>query len=250
MKFRVSDILIFCLLFIFAVAFPVDLFQIPSIYKLVIQISIRLLILAYYIYICIINNVNIFTFYNWKRLLLFTPFLLACFSNLIASGLEGGVSGVITMDNTYLSLLIVYHFVTAIVEEFLFRLFLQSSLVGVGSLKRIFASAGLFALMHLLNIVNISTVDGLIIVITQVIYNFGLGILLGFVYEYSYSLIGSIFLHFTFNFFNTVMFQYLGCQCSDFAFYMTAVVIAVILAIYTFLIYRFVLTKNQRYFRE
>lgn len=250
MKFRVSDILIFSLLFIFAIAFPVDLIPVDAVYRLVIQISIRLLILGYYIYICVLNKVNIFKFYNWKRLVLFTPFLLACFSNMIASGIDGGYPGIVTMSDTYFSLLIVYHFITAIVEEFLFRLFLQSSLVGVGSLKRILASAGIFALMHLLNIVNISTVDQLVTVLVQVVYNFGLGILLGFVYEYSYSLPGSIFLHFSFNFFNTVLYQYLGCECSYFTFYMTAVVIAVVLAVYTFLIYRFVLTKNERYFRE
>ena len=81
MKFRVSDILIFCLLFIFIVAFPVDLIPVEAIYRLVIQISLRALILAYYIYVCVRNRINVFKFYNLKRLLLFTPFLLACFSN-------------------------------------------------------------------------------------------------------------------------------------------------------------------------
>ena len=250
MKFRLTDLLIFSLLFIFIVAFPVDLIPVEGIYRLVIQIGLRLLILAYYIYICVRNRINVFKFYNWKRLLLFTPFLLACFSNLIAAGIDRGYPGIIAMDDTYFSLLIVFHLLTAIIEEILFRLFIQGSLVNASSLKRIFAAAGIFALMHLLNIVNISTVDGLITVLIQTVYTFGLGVLLGFVYEYSYSLVGCIFLHFSFNFFNTVLFQYLGCNCSDFVFYMTAVVIAVILAVYTFLIYRFVLTKNDRYFRE
>lgn len=250
MKFRLVDLLIFSLLFIFAVAFPVDLLPIDAIYKLLIQIGLRLGILGYYIYLIVVNRINIFRFYNWRRLLLFTPFLLACFSNLIAAGIEGGYPGIITMSGAYFSLLIVFHLVTAIVEEILFRLFIHSSLTRVGSLKRIFASAGIFALMHLLNIINISSVDGLITVLIQVVYNFGLGLLLGFVIEYSYSLTGCIFLHFSFNFFNTVLFQYLGCNCSDLAFYLTAVVIAVILAIYTFLIYWFVLTRNQRYFKE
>ena len=250
MKFRVSDLLIFILLFIFVAAFPVDLFNIAETYKLVIRIGLRLLILGYYIYILVINRINIFKFYNWKRLLLFAPFLLACFSNFIASAIDGGFVAYQTMSDEYFSLLIIFHLLTAIIEEIVFRLFIHSSLINTSSLKRILASAGIFALMHLINIVNISSVDGLINVLTQVAYNFGLGIMLGFVYEYSYSLVGSMFLHFSFNFFNTVLFQYFGCKCSDFTFYMTAVVIAVILAIYTFLIYRFVLTKNERYFRE
>ena len=250
MKFRLIDLLIFVLLFIFVAAFPVDLFPISDLYRLLIKISLRLLILIYYIYICFVNKINIFKFYNWKRLLLFTPFLLACFSNLIATTIDSGYGNPIVMSDGYFSLLIIFHLLGAIVEEFLFRLFIQNALINVGSIRRIFASAGIFALLHLLNIVNISSVEGLINVSIQVLYNFGLGILLAFVYEYSYSLLGSIALHFTFNFFNTVLFQYLNCSVSNFTFYMTAVVIAVILGIYTFLIYWFVLTRNNRYFRE
>ena len=248
MKFRISDLLIFALLFIFVAAFPVDLFHISATYKLLIQISLRLLILFYYIYICFVNRINIFKFSNLKRLLLFVPFLLACFSNLIAFGLDGANSIGATMSDGYLSLLIIYHFLVAIVEEFLFRFFIQNALVRVGSVKRIIYGAAMFALFHFLNIVNISTVDGLVNVLIQVAYNFGLGILLGFIYEYTYSLPACIMFHFAFNFFNTVLYQYMGCVTSDFAFYMTAFVIALVLAVYTFLIYWFVLRRNDRYF--
>lgn len=250
MKFRFSDLLIFGLLFIFVAAFPVDLFPIDEKYRLIIHISLRVLILGYYIYICYINRINIFKFYNLRRLLLFFPFLLACFSNLIAYGLDGCNSVGITMGGDLLTLYIFNHFLIAVVEEFLFRLFIQSALVKVGSIKRIIYGAAIFALFHLLNMVNISSVDGLITVLLQVVYSFGLGILLGFVYEYTYSLPACIFLHFTFNFFNTVLFKYMGCVTSNFAFYMTAVVIAIVLAAYTFLVYWFVLRRNDRYFRE
>ena len=250
MKFRFSDLLIFALLFIFVAAFPVDLFRIDATYKLLIQISLRLLILFYYIYVCFVNRVNIFKFQNLKRALLFVPFLLACFSNLIAFGLDGAQTIGVTMTSGYLSLFIIYHFLGAVVEEFLFRLFIQSALVRVGSIKRILYGAAIFALFHLLNMVNISTVDGLVTVLIQVAYSFGLGILLGFIYEYTYSLPVCIFVHFAFNFFNTVLYQYMGCVTSNFAFYLTAVVIALVLAIYTFLIYWFVLRRNDRYFKE
>lgn len=250
MKFRFSDLLIFALLFIFVAAFPVDLFQIDERYKLIIHISLRLLILGYYIYVCCVNIINIFKFQNLKRALLFVPFLLASFSNLIAYGLDGARSVGISWGGDYLALVIVDHFLIAIVEEFLFRLFIQSALVKVGSIKRIIYGAAIFALFHLLNMVNISSVDGLVNVLIQVAYNFGLGILLGFVYEYTYSLPACILLHFSFNFFNTVLYKYMGCLTSNFAFYMTAVVIALVLVIYTFLIYWFVLRRNDRYFKE
>ena len=250
MKYRISDLLIFGLLFIFVTAFPVDRFGISETYQYLIRICLLILIIAYYGYICFINRINIFKFYNFKRILLFAPFLLACFSNLIAAGLDSGYLGTTMMNDGLLSMMILYHFLQAVVEEFLFRLFIQGSLIKVGSLKRIIYGALIFALFHLLNMVSIRTVDGLINVTIQVVYSFGLGILLGFVYEYTYSLPACIIFHFLFNFFNTVLYQYLGCVTSDFAFYMTAVVIAFVLAAYTFVIYWFILRRNDRYFKE
>ena len=250
MKFKFSDLLLFSLLFIFVVAFPVDLFPIDEAYRLLIKISLRLCILFYYIYICSTKRINIFKFSNLKRLVLFVPFLLACFSNLIAYGFDSSVPMSVNMSESIFSLLIIYYFLGAVIEEFLFRLFIQSALVNVGSLKRIIYGALLFALFHLLNIVNISSVDGLITILIQVVYSFGLGILLGFIYEYTYSLPSCIVFHFIFNFFNTALYEYLGCVTSDFSFYLTAVVIALVLIIYTFLIYFFVLRKNTRYFKN
>ena len=249
MKLRISDLFIFGLLFIFVTAFPVDYFHIDLLYQYVIRISLLALILAYYIYICYINNINIFKFYNLKRMLLFSPFLLICFSNLIAAKIDGAY-GVSSMSLDLFAVMIVFHFFQAVVEEFLFRMFIQGSLVRVGSIKRIFYGALIFAAFHLLNMVGIRSVDGLVTVLVQIVYSFGLGILLGFVYEYTYSLPACIFLHFAFNFFNTILYKYLGCVSSDFSFYMTAVVITLVVGLYTFLIYWFVLRRNDRYFRE
>ena len=252
MRFRTVDILIFALLFVFVSAFPVNLFQIDEIYQLIIQIGLKLGLLGYYIYIIVINKINIFKFYNWKRLLLFIPFFLACFSNLIASSIDGAFMGYAMMNSAVLSLSIIFHFLTAIVEEILFRLFIHSSLIRVGSFKRILASAGIFALAHLLYVVDVRTVEQLFRVLVRVVYTFGLGVMLGFMFEYSYCLVGCIVLHFSFNLFNDVLFRYFGCNLlvSSLTYYLTAVVIAVVLAIYTLLIYLFVLSRNERYFRE
>lgn len=249
MKFRISDLFIFGLLFIFVAAFPVDYFHIDLVYQYVIRISLLALILSYYIYICYVGHINIFKFYNLRRMVLFIPFLLICFSNLIAAKIDGAY-GVSTLSTDLLAVMIVFHFLQAVVEEFLFRLFIQGSLVRVGSIKRIFYGALIFAAFHLLNMVGIRSVDGLVTVLVQIVYSFGLGILLGFVYEYTYSLPACIFLHFAFNFFNTILYRYLGCVSSDFSFYMTAVVITIVVGLYTFLIYWFVLRRNDRYFRE
>ncbi len=250
MRFRLIDILIFALLYIFVSAFPVNLFPIDEMYQLIIQIGLYLLIFGYYIFIIIKNKINVFKFYNWKRLLLFSPFLLACFSNMIATTIDGGYPVIAETNTVILSLSIIINLLIAITEEILFRLFIHSSLIAAGSLKRIFASAGIFALAHLLRIVNVASVADLVSVLIQVVYCFGLGLMLGFIIEYSYSLVGCIFLHFSFNLLNMVLFPYISSTSSMMAFYLTAIVIAVALAIYTFLIYWFVLSRNERYFRE
>lgn len=250
MKFKFLDLLLFALLFIFVNAFPTDLLPLTSIGQLILRISLRVLLLSYYIYTLCRYRINIFKFANYKRAALFIPFVLICFSNIIAAGIAGS-EFTLNVDLPYLLLLIVFHLLGAVIEEFLFRLFIQNSLVYASSLKRIFFSALIFALFHLLNIVNVSSVDMLISVLTQVVYAFGLGFLLAVIYEYSYSLPLCITFHFMFNFFNTIFVTNIYSLSIDpFIFYMTAIVCGVVVGLYFIFIYLFVLRKNERYFRQ
>ena len=250
MKFRFLDILLFALLFIFVGSFPVDLLNISSFYRLLIQIGLRFLLVLYYIYILWSYRINIFKFANYRNGLLFLPFVLVCFSNLIAAGISGAnfASG---SSIKFLILVIIYHLLGVICEEFLFRLFIQNSLVNASSLKRIFASAGIFALFHLLNLVNVSNVNALIGVLIQVGYSFFLGLILALIFEYTYSLPLCIGFHFIFNFFNLIFVENIySIILSDAAKYLTAIVIGVVAVIYGVILYIFVLTRNERYFHE
>jgi len=249
MRFKISDLLIFVLLFIFAAAFPVDRFNIADVYKVLIQIGLRLLIIVYYVYIIGKNRIKIFGMANYKNILLCIPFLLACFSNMIASKIDGTVTGV-RMSGDLLAVSIVLCLLIAVTEEIVFRLFIHNSLTNCTPIKRILGSAGIFAAMHLLNLINVSNVDTLVQVLIQVIYDFGLGLLLGFLYEYSHSLTSSVILHFSFNLFNSVLISYFGFESSVICFYLTAVVIAVILIGYTLVVYLLYFKKLGRYFRN
>lgn len=252
MRFKPLDLLLFSLLFIFAVSFPVDLFPIDIISKLIIKITLRALILAYDIYVLWRNKINIFKFANYRRGLLFLPFILICFSNLFAALIAGKSFGV-SVDGLYLFLIILYHLLSVVLEEFLFRLFIQNSLVFANSLKRIFASAGIFALFHLLNIVDVSSVDALANVLMQVVYAFGLGLLLALLYEYTYSIPLCVLFHFLFNFFNRILIENIfsiSFAGSEVTYYLTAVISGVVVGVYALLIYIFVLRRNDRYFSE
>ena len=252
MKFKFLDLLLFVLLFVFVNAFPIDLITADITLRLILRIVLRSLLLGYDIYLLIKHRINIFKFANYKRALLFVPFILVCFSNLIAAGISQAPMMYVA-EPLYVVLICVYHLIGIIIEEFLFRLFIQNSLVFASSIKRILASAGIFALFHFINIIDVSSVQMMVRVLIQVVYAFGLGILLGFIYEYTYSIPLCICFHLIFNFFNTIFVEniYLvDYSGSMLTYYLTAVISGLIVGVYTFLIYYFVLSKNERYFRE
>lgn len=251
MKFRFFDILLLILLFIFVNSFPIDLLRIEPIYQEVIRIGLRLLLLSYYIYIFVKNRINIFKFANYKRALLFVPFLLACFSNFIAAGVAGLNFSYIGISPIYISLVAFNLLLSVVLEEILFRYIIQNSLVNASSVKRILGSALIFALFHLLNLVNIRTVDQLIAVLLQVAYTFGLGIMLAIVYEYSYSLPLCMCLHLAFNIFNLLLPNYVfGLAIPDIYFILTAIIISVILVAYIVVLYFIKLKSYSKYFSE
>ena len=249
MRFKYSDLLLFILIFVFVAAFPVDLLPIDYAYKLLVLIGLRLMLLSYYIYIIIKWRIKIFGVENIKNLLFCIPFVLIGFSNIIATKIDGTFGPIVTepLVMVFLSILTL---LTAITEEIIFRLFIQNALYRTSSVKRIFASAGIFALMHLLRMVNVSSIDALISVLLQTVYTFGLGLLLGVLYEYSHSLVGAIILHFCFNFFNDTLFTYLNCNPSTLSYYLSAVGTAIIVGIYALLITIFIFRKYNRYYRS
>ena len=249
MRFRMSDILLFALLFIFVAAFPVDLIPVVLTYQLLIRIGLRALLLTYYIYIIIKYKIKVFGNTNYRNLLLCIPFFIVCGSNFVASSIVGGFAG-ITMSALDFVLLTILTLMVAISEEIVFRLFIHNNLMVSSSLKRILYSATIFALMHLLNVVNVRTVASLVVVLVQTVYTFGLGLLLGVMYEYSYSLVGCMVLHFCFNFFNDTLYLYFGGHTSDLCFYITAAICGVVVLTYGLIITLFYFQKHDRYFRD
>lgn len=251
MRFRFLDILLFALLFIFVKSFPVDLFELTAMQKELIKLGLRILLLTYYIYILWKNRINIFKFANYKRALYFIPFLLACFSNLIAMGVAQSTVLPSFYPWDFILVFTINLVLSAILEEFLFRFIIQNSLIAASSIVRILASAGIFALFHLLNLIDVSSVDQLVAVLIQVAYTFGLGILLGFIYEYTYSLPLCMAFHILFNIMNSAFISvYNTIVIPDIYGLVTALIIAAILIAYTSLIYLFVLRKFSKYFRE
>ena len=250
MRFKFSDILLFVLIFIFVNAFPVELLRLSEEWTIGIHAILRALLAGFYIYLLIRNRVNLFKFHNYKNLLYFLPFLLAVGSNFLALAF-GGVTNIPSKSVGWLIAMIFYFIFGVFCEEFVFRFVIHGALVNTTPIKRILASAGIFALMHLLNVVNVRSVDALLTVAIQVVYTFGIGILLGFIYEYTYSLIPCLVFHFLFNLGNTVLWIYFGAACNtELQYYLVNIGVGLILGIYTLCIYLFVLSKQTKYFRQ
>ena len=251
MRLKTSDVLLFLLLFVFVASFPVDLIKVDYVYQLLIQIGLRSLLLTYYIYLIVKNRIKIFGMVSWRHIALCIPFLLACVSNIIASGIDGGFVVGMTLTSAEFSLYIILVLFSVISEEIIFRLFIHNTFANTSSIKRILFSAGIFALMHLVNLVNVSSVNMMVSVLVQAVYAFGLGILLGFIYEYGHSLTICVIFHLLFNLLNDVLYTFVlgGYINHMLTFYLTAVVIAVILAGYVFAVYKLYYCKLDKYFR-
>ena len=74
-------------------------------------------------------------------------------------------------------------------------------------------------------------------VLIQTVYTFGLGLVLGFIFEYSHSLSFVVILHFAFNLFNDVLYGFFGGYTSDIVFILTPITIALLAATYGIVLY-------------
>lgn len=148
-------------------------------------------------------------------------FFLFPFSNYI-SLFSGGI-----ISFSYSNELIFYFFdclLTAFIEEKIYRsLFIFNN--EKNKYKSIMFSSIVFALSHLLNGISLAS-------IFQVIYTFGLGIVLGSIYAYGGGFIYCFLLHFLFNFFNGYLYNCFNNAKIDILYIVSNVIVGVVIVIY------------------
>ena len=240
------DSLIFACLLMAIVSFPYEQFIQDSTILYIVEIWVRLILVAYAFMVTTKNG--FLSRYNHKPkicyLLFFVPFLLACFSNIIFVAFAGiFVKPIITLSTLFE---IILALLTAIYEEMLFRLYFHNLLKARNPLLKILASAGIFALFHAISFVFTLNINYLI----QGLYTFGLGVLLGFIYTYGKNIYACMGYHFLFNLLNDVIYSIIcGGIYTDklYLYYVINSAIAVVLAIYVGLLYAFYLRKVDVY---
>ena len=237
---RVIDAALLTLLLIGVSAFPVDLlihdFFWYYVVEALLMIFVFLVILLYERRHPEINPPS--RRLNLVNLLLFIPTLIAAFSNFIyALFLKEQPQPLFGLYNIPQVIFIVFN---VIVEEYVFRKHILGNLNHPKTIVRILISAAIFALCHLTIFFSTFSFFDLIIVA----YSFGLGMVLGFIYCYTNSLIACIGFHLTFNLFNDFLFERLFGVSNQLWYYLINVFVAIIVGLYLLVFYLVKLRKN------
>lgn len=244
-KKRIIDVGIIICVFLFLVAFPINIFtnsqQIITIIQCVLVFLAGVFALIYSI-----KSKNIMLTkegINLRNLLILTPTLIVCFCTLPYLIKFNCFNQNIVFDRP-LILNFVYHFLVVITEEIIFRKIIFDNIEIQNPTKKLFVCSAIFGIAHITTFLSTFNPVDLI----QIIYTFGLGLVLGIIYTYGKSLGFAGFFHFLYNVFNKIIFVELTSNQVTFDnvfFYVSCVIVAVIAIAYISLIYFFILNKNQ-----
>lgn len=176
-----------------------------------------------------------------KNLLFFLPLVVVSASNFayllyVPQDIVGSVSWTLPLS----MILTVF---TALKEEAIFRLLLIPNLNMVKSrFWRVIISAAIFGVAHITNF--LITFDPQYLI--QIAYTFGLGIVLGFVYEYGRSISMCIGFHFLFNVINDTIYKSITNGISNLpAYFIINTAVALFAGLYLLTIYLMVIKKEN-----
>lgn len=232
-KSKLLDTLILILIYIGISCLPFNLFGITGILELIFQILGQFVI--FFLFKLVLKKSPL-TFkertYNRFNMILFIPVFILCFSNFFnllnpSSYLEFAFS-------IELLLKIALSFCVAFNEEYLFRCVIIDNLdTSEKPIVKIIISASIFAACHLT--VFFSTFNPIDLI--QVVYTFGLGIVLGLMYVYGECLWYCVLFHFAYNTINGCLAAaWLKCE-SGFLYYLINALVGLVIAAYLFVIY-------------
>lgn len=234
---RVYSILfLICLVLLFT-SIPFSMFINNSLVVFIIINSIRFLSIFYIFYYTKKENLHKLELNKPKiKHLIYLPLVIFCCSNIIEALITNT-----TKVNEINVLNIIYGLISAIliavIEELLFRGQLFKELKDQhGRLKGILLSSLFFGAIHLLNISSLNTI---LICLVQSVYTFALGIILCVLYEKTKNIIIPIIFHFLFNFINNTLSTSLFNIKWDIYFYLINIIIGLITLTYLVVIEKF-----------
>ena len=227
-KTNVLDILFVALMFLFLVAFPFDLWIKSSFYLYLAETLARFIFVVFLLMYNHFKKLVTIPICNFKKTdLLLLPLLPILFCNFYYL-LEMRNGFQITLDETFF-IQIFFQISVALSEELLFRSLIQNCLSLKKTLTRIFVSSLIFALFHLTYFSSSFNLISLFVPL----YTFGLGFLLGFIYEWSEkNFLYICGYHFLFNLINQVLYTYMLNVGENYLFYVNAVCVGAFGTVY------------------
>lgn len=237
-KTNVLDILFVSFIFLFFVSFPFDLWIKNSFYLYLAETLARFIFVVFLLMYNHFKKLVTIPICHFKKTdILLLPLLPILFCNFYYL-LEMRNGFQITLDETFF-IQIVFQISVALSEELLFRSLIQNCLSLKKTLTRIFVSSLIFALFHLTYFFSSFNLISLSIPL----YTFGLGFLLGFIYEWSEkNFLYICGYHFLFNLINQVLYTYMLNVGENYLFYVNAVCVGAFGAVY--LIFLLFLSKR------
>lgn len=241
-KNKIYDLLIIILVYIGISCIPFSLIPISANFVVLFQIIGQ--ILLFFIILLILKKSDlehVFKKSDYKVILWFLPLIIVCFSNFFClfdkeSSITYSFSLKMFLD-ICLSIFIAWN------EEYIFRLLLINNFDKQKSpLFKIFVSSSIFALCHLTHFLSSFNPIALI----DVLYTFGLGIIFGFIFVYSNSIIAVFVFHSLFNIINNNLAStWIHYGSSNAFYYLTNILVGLIAGMYLLALYLFKLRKSN-----
>ena len=239
-KSKLLDTLILILIDIGISCLPFDLFGITGTLQLIFQILGQFLI--FFLFRLVLKKSPLKfkeRTYNRTNMIFFIPVFILCFSNFF--NLLNPANYIEFSFSIDLVLALALSFCVAFNEEYLFRSVIIDNIESSEKpIVKVVISASIFAACHLT--VFFSTFNPIDLI--QVVYTFGLGIVLGLMYVYGECLWYCVLFHFAYNAINGNLAEtWVKYPTIDYLYFLINALVGLVIAAYLFTIYFLKLKK-------
>lgn len=252
--------LILFFLLLAVVSFPIDLF----VKDMTIQYSVRVGLNVFYLIFSLlyIRFSKFIPSYTGRtriaNLLILLPLFFIAFTNPFYVVIIRQTASFNTIFNsiykafstnpTFEILTLVNLILLAINEEIFFRFVFQRVLLIAHKMLRIFASAGMFSLCHLLQyLFNFSAlIDNIPNALVQLVYTFFIGVVIGVLYEYTNNISFATLFHILFNLSNDYLYNSLDSGTISLPYYINALCFGIFGIAYICIFYFLILKRDKR----
>ena len=257
-KLNLLYIIIALVTYVAIITFPVYLFTNDMLAIRIVELSLRV---AYLIFIILFSYLTKLAkeytgATRYSNLFLLLPIFFVAFTNIFYLGVIKGKASIYNPFSDVLTTLLFSSLVVSAIEaEILFRFIIQRNLTLSHKIVRILVAAAVYAATYFFVIfysdLSINPETGKIVFMNpidllEVVFQFGIGIILGFLYEYTNNLAVPVAFNIIYTLSNQILFKVRLSSNPDWTYYLTISLIAVYAISYLCIFYFLMLKKENR----